>query len=416
MKVLITDLKARQVLSSRGEPTVEVELTLNDAYTGVSIVPSGASKGKYEAKELKDGVIQTYKGKSVYRVCKMINKELHDYLVGREFSSPAELDEFLLFLDGTKNKRRFGGNGLLGISISYLKALSAASSLETYRFIGGIDIHRFPLPMMNVINGGAHVNNSLDIQEFMIVPVGASDMEEAIRWCAEVYYSLKESLQKKGFATSVGDEGGFAPDFKTEEEALAVLSEAIYSAGYTAGKDFKISLDVAASEWKRKEGYFLPKKKRLLSGEELRDFYLEIIEKFPILSIEDPFDQEDYPSWTDFTDRVKDRLFIVGDDLFTTNENRLAMGIEKKLANSILIKPNQIGTISETLNCIELARKNGFKVIISHRSGDSEDTFVSDLAYGVNADYVKFGAPCRSERTSKYNRLLKIDSEINIKK
>lgn len=412
MKIIITDLNARQVLSSRGEPTIEVSVVLNNYYEGISIVPSGASKGKYEACEIKDNDSSLYQGKSVFQVVKRINEELKQQLVNKQINSLKELDDLLIKLDGTKNKNNYGGNALLGISISYLKALSKLYEMETYRFIGGMNINDFPLPLMNVINGGAHVNNSLDIQEYMIVPVSARTMEEAIRMGVEVYYSLKQIAQDNSLSTSVGDEGGFAFNLKSDEEALDLLMKAIIQANYAPGIDFKISLDVAASEWKRKDKYYLPKAKKEFTSEALEDYYLSLIEKYPLLSIEDPFDQEDYSAWQNLTKKVKEKLIIVGDDLFTTNKERLQIGIENDLASAILIKPNQIGTISETLDCISMAKKNNLDVIISHRSGDSEDPFVSDLAYGVKSKYVKFGAPCRSERTAKYNRLLKIEEEI----
>ena len=416
MDIIITDLKARQVLSSRGEPTVEVEITLNKQYKGRAIVPSGASKGKFEVEEIKDKDMSLYKGKSVYKVVRGINDEICPFIIGGKYSSLYELDNKLISLDGTKNKKKYGGNGILGISIAYLKALSELYHLPCFQYIGGMNYNHFPLPMMNVINGGAHSNNSLDIQEFMIVPVGAKSMDEAIRYCVEVYYSLKELLNERGLSISVGDEGGFAPNLKNEEEALDLLSEAISNAGYILGIDFKFSLDIASSEWKVKDGYFLPKKKRVMTSKELMDYYLKIVNKYPILSLEDPFDQEDYSSWNSFLLQSKKEVLLVGDDLYTTNEERLKMGIENKLSNAILIKPNQIGTISETLNCINLAKDASMKVIVSHRSGESEDDFISDLAYGVKADYVKFGAPCRSERTVKYNRLLKIEEIIREQK
>ena len=414
MEIIITDLKARQVLSSRGEPTVEVSLKLNNEFEGVSIVPSGASKGKFEALEIKDGDPNLYQGKSVYQVVKLINEVLRINLIGKKFNSLRELDNYLIKLDGTKNKSKYGGNGLLGISISFLKAISKVYKLDPYQYLGGINTNKFPLPMMNVINGGAHVNNSLDIQEFMIVPVGATSMEQAIRWCVEVYYSLKSILQSQGLSTSVGDEGGFAPNLKSEEEALELLVEAIKKANYIPGTDFKISLDVASSEWKVKDGYFLPKKKKVMTSKELMEYYLKMIDKYPLLSLEDPFDQEDYNSWSSFLSLVKDKIYLVGDDLYTTNVERLKIGIDRKLTNAILIKPNQIGTVSETIDCINLARSNQMKVIVSHRSGESEDNFISDLAYGIQSEYVKFGAPCRSERTTKYNRLLKISEDLKL--
>lgn len=420
----IKNVIGREVLDSRGNPTVEVDVILESGIIGRAIVPSGASTGEREALELRDGGTR-YMGKGVLTAVNNVNTVLKDAVIGMNSLDQEALDRKMIELDGTKTKSKFGANAILGISMANLKAAALYKKLPLYRYIG--EGKTLPVAMMNIINGGAHAKNSLDFQEFMIVPVGACCFKESLRMGAEVYYCLKKVLDERELSTAVGDEGGFAPDIDSVEGVLDILLEAIKSAGYECGKDICFALDVAASEWKPinesemmaaehkitgQYSYHLPKANKDYSSDELIDMYKNLIEKYPIISIEDPLDEEDWEGWKKITAELGSRVQLVGDDLFVTNTERLAKGIEKKCANSILIKLNQIGTVSETLEAIKLAHKAGYTAIVSHRSGETEDTTIADLAVALNCGQIKTGAPCRSERVAKYNQLLRIEEEL----
>lgn len=414
----ITNTFARQVLDSRGNPTVEATVVVRNVVTGEisegsAMVPSGASTGAYEAVELRDGG-QAYLGKGVTKAVENIEKILAPALAGMDVTQQKKIDGKLRELDGTEDKGRLGANAILAVSMA--SACSAANALHIplYRYLGGAQAKKIPIPMMNILNGGAHSENSLDVQEFMIVPVGACCIREGIRWCVEIYHTLKKLLKERGLATGIGDEGGFAPDLESEIEAIDMIMEAIGKAGFIPGKDVMISLDVAASEWKTEEPgkYRLPKQKRAYSTEELIEEWEDLTEKYPIFSIEDPLDENDWSGWQELTKRAGRKAALVGDDLFVTNPKRLQSGIDKKIATAILIKPNQIGTVTETIEAVQLAQQNGYKTIMSHRSGETEDTFIADLAVALNTGLIKTGAPCRGERTAKYNRLMAIEEEI----
>ena len=405
----------REVLDSRGNPTVEAIVVVKNDITGeliegCAMVPSGASTGAYEAVELRDET-ERYFGKGVQKAVENIEKLIHPALVGKNITRQREIDETLMVLDGTENKSKLGANAMLAVSMACAKAAANALHMPLYRYLGGAQAHTLPIPMMNILNGGAHSDNSLDVQEFMILPVGACCIKEGIRWCAEIYHTLKKLLKERGLATGVGDEGGFAPDLDSEMEAIELIMEAIHQAGYAPGREVMISLDIAASEWKSTENgqYLLPKQKRSYSTKELIDEWEELAEKYPVFSVEDPLDENDWIGWQELTKRVGNKAILVGDDLFVTNKKRLQSGIEKNCANAILIKPNQIGTITETIETVQLAQKQGYKTIMSHRSGETEDTFIADLAVALNTGYIKTGAPCRGERTAKYNRLIAIE-------
>ena len=407
----ITDIHAREVLDSRANPTVEVEVTTTDG-AGRAIVPSGASTGEYEAYELRDGDKKRYNGKGVLKAVKNVNDIIADEIIGMNVLDQRAIDTALCELDGTQNLKRLGANAILGVSLACARAAACSLGLPLYKYIGGINAHTLPVPMMNILNGGAHANNNVDIQEFMIMPVGAETFAEGLRQCSEVYFSLKSILQEKGATTSVGDEGGFAPNLDTDEEALALIVSAIENAGYIPDEDFKIAIDAAASEWAEEGGYLMPKSKIRKTTDEMINFWEDLCSRYPIFSIEDPLGENDFDGFTKLTQRLGDKIQIVGDDLFVTNPKRLEAGIEKSAANSNLIKVNQIGTLTETLDAIELAHKCGYSAVVSHRSGETEDTTIADIAVGVNSGQIKTGAPSRTDRVAKYNRLLRIEEEL----
>ncbi len=407
----ITDINAREVLDSRGNPTVEVEV-MTDEGIGRAIVPSGASTGEYEAHELRDGDRKFYNGKGVTKAVRNVNNIIADELVGMNVLDQRLIDDVLKVADGTHNLHKMGANAILGVSLACAKAAASSLGLPLYRYIGGANASRLPVPMMNILNGGAHANNNVDIQEFMIMPVGASTFSEGLRWCCEVYQELKGILGSMGNTTSVGDEGGFAPNLNNDEEAIELILKAIESAGFKTGEEFMLSLDAAASEWAEDGEYHMPKSGIRRTTDEMIDYWCNLCERYPIFSIEDPLGENDYEGFTRLTERIGDKVQIVGDDLFVTNPERLRDGIEKGAGNSILVKVNQIGTLTDALDAIEIAHKNGYTAVVSHRSGESEDTTIADLAVAVNAGQIKTGAPCRGERTAKYNRLLRIQEEL----
>ena len=411
-KTEIASVLGREVLDSRGNPTVEAEVRLSCGVTCTAIAPSGASTGKFEALELRDGDMQLYTGKGVTRACKNVSTAINKALAGMDAADLFTIDQTMIKLDGTDNKSVLGANATLAVSMACAKAAASAQGVALYRFLGGAQGVTLPMPMMNILNGGAHASNRLDVQEFMIMPVGAKAFSPALRMCAEVYHALAALLKKKGLSTGVGDEGGFAPDLEQETQAIELILEAITRAGYAPGSDFVLALDAAASEWKQKNGYKMPKSRRSFTAHELTEHWRELILQYPIRSIEDPLGEEDWPAWQALTVALGGNCQLVGDDLFVTNTQRLAKGISMQCANAILLKPNQIGTLSETMSALSLARKNGYKTIISHRSGETEDTTIADLAVALNAGQIKTGAPCRSERVSKYNRLLRIEDAL----
>lgn len=410
----IVDVKARQILDSRSFPTVEVEIYLEDGTMERAIVPSGASTGIFEAVELRDGDKSRYMGKGVSKAVEFVNTELAEALVGENVYNQTAIDKKLIEIDGTANKGRIGANAILGVSLAVAKAAAASLALPLYQYIGGVNAKVLPVPMMNIINGGSHADNSVDLQEFMIMPAGMTDFMEALRACSEIYHSLKAILNAKGYSTGVGDEGGFAPNLKSNEEAIEVILEAIAKAGYKAGEEIFIALDPAASEFFNDETgmYELEHEGKSLTPAQMVDFYEEWVNKFPIISIEDGMAEEDWAGWKIMTDRLKDKIQLVGDDLFVTNTERLSRGIKEEVTNSILIKLNQIGTLTETLNAIEMANRAGMTAVISHRSGETEDTTIADLVVAVNAGQIKTGAPARSERVAKYNQLIRINEEL----
>jgi enolase len=408
----IVDVKAREVLDSRGNPTVEVEVFLEDGAVGKAIVPSGASTGAHEALELRDGDKERYGGKGVLKAVENVNEVIAEEIVGMDALNQAEIDMTLIELDGTENKSRLGANAILGVSLAVAHAAANSLGLPLYRYIGGLTARELPVPMMNVINGGVHADNRLDMQEFMIVPAGADSFREALRIGAEVYQSLKKLLKSKGLSTGVGDEGGFAPDISTPEEALGLLMEAIEHAGYEPGKAVYLAMDPAASELWEDGKYVLKGMGKTLTSEGMVELYEKLIEKFPIISLEDGLAEDDWEGWKLLTERLGNKIQLVGDDIFVTNIKRLQKGIEEKVANSILIKVNQIGTLTETLQCIQIAKKAGYATVISHRSGETEDTTIADLAVAVNAGQIKTGAPARTERVAKYNQLLRIEEDL----
>lgn len=413
-EIRIKKIQGRQVIDSRGNPTVEAEVYLEDGTIGVGIAPSGASTGKFEAFELRDGDKKQFLGKGVSKAVDHIHTVIDYALRGKNVFDLYFIDQMMQQADGTKEKSRLGANAILAVSIACARAAATALRLPLYRFLGGINANRLPVPMMNILNGGAHAANTLEIQEFMIMPVGACHFREGFRWCTEVFHTLQKILQTKGFSTAVGDEGGFAPDLIDEEEALELLLEAICKAGYKPGKDFVLALDIAASEWKgNKIGeYNLPKSGKKMTSEQLIAHWCMLCEKYPIASIEDPLEEEDWEGWRKLTDALGNKVQVVGDDLFVTNVKRLEKGIQLGCGNAILIKLNQIGSVSETLATIQLAQKAGYRTIISHRSGETEDTTIADLSVAINAGQIKAGAPSRGERVAKYNRLLRIEEEL----
>lgn len=407
----IAKVEGFEVMDSRGNPTVAARVTLNDGSVGFAISPSGASTGEFEAHERRDGDEKRYFGKGVKRAVESINYEIGPEIIALESCCQRKIDEFMIKLDGTENKSRLGANGILAVSLALAKAMAAAYKMPLYKYLGGINGSIMPRPMMNILNGGAHAANNIDIQEFMIIPVNACCFAEGLRQCSEIYHTLGAILKEKGESCGVGDEGGFAPSLKTDEDAIELIVEAISRAGYTA-EDIKIALDVASSEWYQNGEYLLPKRQKRMTAEELIGYYEMLTSKYPIISIEDGVAEEDWKGWKLLTERLGKKIQLVGDDLFVTNTERLTRGIKEGAANSILIKPNQIGTLTETLDVIELARKSGYTAVISHRSGESEDTTIADLAVAVNAGQIKTGAPCRTDRVAKYNRLLVIEEEI----
>ena len=409
---LIYSVHAREVLDSRANPTVEVEVVTEDGGFGRAIVPSGASTGAYEAVELRDNEKHRYMGKGVSKAVHNVNNVIAPNLYEYDVFDQVGIDEMMIELDGTDNKGKLGANAILGVSMAVARAAADELNLPLYQYLGGVGARVMPIPMMNILNGGKHADNNVDIQEFMILPVGAPSFKEALRMGSEVYHHLKKVLQGKGLSTGVGDEGGFAPNLKSNEEAFQVIVEAREEAGYTPGKDVVLGIDVAASEIYEDEKYYFKGEDRKLSSLEVIDFYEEMISKYPIVSIEDGLSEDDWEGWKLMTARLGKKIQIVGDDLFVTNVKRLKKGIEEHAANSILIKLNQIGTITETLSAIELAKINGYKVVISHRSGETEDSTIADLAVAVNSRQIKTGAPARTDRVAKYNQLLRIEDEF----
>ena len=404
----------REIIDSRGNPTVEAEVYLLDGTVGRGVAPSGASTGEFEALELRDGDKSRFGGKGVTKAVENINTVINDALKGVDASDIYAVDTAMIAADGTKDKSNLGANAILAVSIASARAAANALEILLYRFLGGVNGNRLPVPMMNILNGGAHAANTVDVQEFMIMPVGAPSFKEALRWCAEVFHALAALLKSKGLATSVGDEGGFAPDLASDEEAIQYILDAVKDAGYEPGKDFMIAMDAASSEWKgeKKGEYVLPKAGTKFTSEELIEHWKKLVDKYPIISIEDALDEEDWEGWQKLTVELGDKVQLVGDDLFVTNTERLSKGIELGCGNSILIKLNQIGSVSETLEAIKMAHKAGYTAISSHRSGETEDTTIADLAVALNTCQIKTGAPSRSERVAKYNQLLRIEEEL----
>ncbi|MCH5155492.1 MAG: phosphopyruvate hydratase [Clostridiales bacterium] len=414
LNTTIKKVLAREILDSRGNPTVEAEIVLENGVTGIAAVPSGASTGEFEAVELRDGDKKRYLGKGVIRAVNNIQTIINDVLIGTQSSNQYAVDKLMLEADGTENKSKFGANAILAVSLAAAQATANAYGMPLYRYLGGCTAREMPVPMMNILNGGAHASNTVDVQEFMIMPVGASSFAEGLRWCAEVYHTLHALLKSNNLSTAVGDEGGFAPDLGSDEQAVKIIIDAIKKSGFKDGTDFVLALDAAASEWKsdKKGVYYMPKNKAHFTANELIEHWRMLTEKYPIYSLEDGLDEEDWDGWQKLTETLGSRVQLVGDDLFVTNAKRLKNGIDLKCGNSVLIKLNQIGTLSETLDTINLAHKNGYTCIISHRSGETEDTTIADLAVAVNSGQIKTGAPCRSERVAKYNRLLRIEQQL----
>ncbi|MBS5934436.1 MAG: phosphopyruvate hydratase [Clostridiales bacterium] len=404
----------REIIDSRGNPTVEAEVYLVDGTIGRGAAPSGASTGEFEALELRDGDKNRFGGKGVSRAVENINSIINDVLCGMDASDTYAIDRAMIEADGTKDKSKLGANAILATSIACARAAAISLDIPLYRFLGGVNGNRLPVPMMNIINGGAHAANTVDVQEFMIMPAGAASFKEALRWCTEVFHALGALLKSKGLATGVGDEGGYAPDLASDEEAIEIILEAVRIAGYEPGKDFVLAMDAASSEWKTgtKGEYLLPKSGKKFTSAELVEHWKKLCEKYPIYSIEDGLDEEDWDGWKHMTEELGDKIQLVGDDLFVTNTERLQKGISMGCSNSILIKLNQIGSVSETLEAIKMAHKAGYTAISSHRSGETEDTTIADLAVALNTCQIKTGAPSRSERVAKYNQLLRIEEEL----
>lgn len=405
--VRIQKVYGSEILDSRGNPTVSATVVLTDGTMGTASCPSGASTGKFEAVELRDGDQRRYGGKGVQKAAQSIASVISPALEKVHSLTVREIDQVLQKLDGTPNKAHLGANATLAVSMACARAIAAHYRMPLFRYLGGAAAHLLPRPMMNILNGGAHAGNNVDIQEFMIVPVGAPHFREGLRWCAEIYHILGEQLKARGLSTGVGDEGGYAPDLQSDEEAIETILTAVEKAGY--GGKVQLALDAAGSEWVQGNRYRLPKRGKEFSTEDLIEYWETLLQRYPILSLEDPLGEEDFSGWAELTRRVGDRVQLVGDDLFVTNQERLRQGMEEGAANAILIKPNQIGTLTETMDCVELAKRKGYGIILSHRSGETEDTFIADLAVAVNAGQIKTGAPCRTERVAKYNRLLRIE-------
>ena len=409
---VITDVYAREIMDSRGNPTVEVEVYLEDGTIGRAAVPSGASTGQFEAVELRDSDSPRYLGKGVLQAVANVNDIIAPAILGFDASEQVAIDRIMIELDGTPNKAKLGANAILGVSMAVARAAAESYDLPLFQYLGGTNAKELPVPMMNILNGGAHADNNVDIQEFMIMPIGATSFMEALRYCAEVYHTLKSVLKAKGLATGVGDEGGFAPNLGSNEEALQVITEAIEKAGLVVGKDIVFAIDVASSEFYKDGKYHLAGEGKVKTAAEMVEYYAELCEKYPIYSIEDGLAEEDWEGWKLLTDRLGKTVQLVGDDLFVTNTKRLSRGIKEDTANAILIKVNQIGTLTETFDAIEMAKRAGYTAVISHRSGETEDSTIADIAVAVNAGQIKTGAPARSERVAKYNQLLRIEDML----
>ena len=413
MQNLIDKIVGREIIDSRGNPTVEATVTLECGTTGTAAVPSGASTGQFEALELRDGDAKRFGGKGVTKAVENINTKIFDALEYADASKTGAIDRRMIELDGTADKSNLGANAILAVSLAAAHAAANGQDIPLYRFLGGVNADTLPVPMMNILNGGAHAANSIDVQEFMVMPVGASSFKEGLRWCTEVFHNLASILKAEGHSTAVGDEGGYAPNLDSDEEAIEYILKAIEKSGYAPGKDFVLAMDAASSEWKDKNGgYFQPKSKKHFTTDELIAHWKQLIEKYPICSIEDALDEEDWDGWKKITEELGDKVQLVGDDFFVTNTERLKKGIELGSANSILIKLNQIGSLTETMDAIKMAQNAGYTAIVSHRSGETEDTTIADLAVALNAGQIKTGAPSRSERVAKYNRLLRIEEEL----
>lgn len=408
------DVFGREILDSRGNPTVEVEVILDDGAMGRAAVPSGASTGAFEAVELRDGDSERYLGKGTLKAVSHVNEDIADALIGMEAEDQREIDAEMIALDSTENKGNFGANAILGASLAVAKAAAESAELPLYKYVGGVNANMLPTPMMNILNGGEHADNNVDFQEFMIMPVGAQSFAEALRWCAEIYHTLKKVLHEAGLGGGVGDEGGFAPNFTTNEEPLKYIVEACEKAGYKPGEDIMFAMDPASTEFYDAERgvYVLAGEDRELTSEEMVEYWAALVEKYPIISIEDGMAEEDWDGWKALTDRIGDKVQLVGDDLFVTNPKRLAKGIELGCANAILVKVNQIGSLTEALEAVQMAKQAGYACIMSHRSGETEDVTIADLAVATNAGQIKTGAPCRSDRVAKYNQLLRIEEEL----
>ena len=408
----IVKVHGRQILDSRGNPTLEAEVTLQDGTKEIAAVPSGASTGQFEAVELRDGKNE-YHGKGVKKAVSHVNQELEEAILGFDATCQPAVDEAMIKCDGTENKSKLGANAILAVSMALAKAAATSQQLPLYRYLGGVNAKKLPVCMSNILNGGAHTDSYLDIQEFMIMPINSDSFEESLRICSEIYHTLGKILKEKGLKTGVGDEGGFAPDLASDEEALELICDSIKKAGYST-ENVKLAIDVASSEWYEQGSYTLPKRKNIMNSEEMILRYENLIEKYPIVSIEDGLSEDDWDGWAEMTKRIGKKVQLVGDDLFVTNTDRFKMGIAKKAGNSILVKLNQIGTLTETFEVIRIAKFNGYTTVISHRSGETEDTTIADLAVAVNAGQIKTGAPCRSDRVAKYNRLLLIENGADI--
>ena len=412
----IVDVVGRQVIDSRGNPTVEVDVYVDDGvntYLGRAAVPSGASTGIFEACELRDDDKTKYMGKSVYKAVDAVNNEIAEAIIGMNALDQVEIDRTMIELDGTPNKTKFGANAILGTSMAVAKAAAEALQMPLYTYIGGCNAKTLPVPMMNILNGGAHASNNVDILEFMIMPVGAPTFSEALRWCTEVFHNLKKVLSEMGMTTAVGDEGGFAPNLKKDEDAIKVILTAVERAGFKPGDDFMIAIDAASSEWYQEDGtYFLPKAKKTMTKQALVNYWKKLTSTYPIISLEDGVAEEDWEAWGMLTKAIGDKVQLVGDDLFVTNVSRLSKGIDLGVGNSILIKVNQIGSLTETLDAIQMANRAGYTAVVSHRSGETEDTTIADIAVALNAGQIKTGAPSRTDRVAKYNQLLRIEEEL----
>lgn len=414
----IKEIHGLEVLDSRGNPTLQVEVELEGGIAGTALVPSGASTGSFEAVELRDEDRKRYLGKGVTKAVENVNTQIAKRLQGENAYEQIKIDNLLIALDGTENKSKLGANATLGVSLAVARAAANSLGMNLYNYIGGVDAKRLPVPMMNILNGGKHSDNTINIQEFMIMPIGAESFKQCLRMGTEIYHNLKKVLKEKGYSVAVGDEGGFAPNLKSEEEAIEAILQAVVKAGYEPKKDVMLALDIASSEMYEeaqkigKEGYYFWKTQELKTKQEMIQYIVELTNKYPILSIEDGLAEEDWESWAELTDKIGDKLQLVGDDLFVTNIKRLRKGVQNKIANSILIKPNQIGTLTETLDAIYLAKRSGYTTVVSHRSGETEDSTIADIAVGTNAGQIKIGAPCRTDRVAKYNRLLNIEEQL----